>query len=51
MRIKAFPSSPVVKTWHFHCRGPGGSILGEGTKSCKPWYGQNKKERKKENVG
>ena len=29
--MKEFPGGPVVRTPHFHCRGPG-SIPGQGTK-------------------
>ena len=31
LTVWEFPGSPVVKTQHFHCRGPG-SIPGLGTK-------------------
>ena len=44
-----FPGSPVVRTQHFHCRGPG-SILGQGIKILQATHGMAKKERKKENV-
>ena len=29
--LREFPEGPVVRTWCFHCRGPG-SIPGQGTK-------------------
>lgn len=38
-----FPGSPVIKTLHFHCRGPG-TIPGRGTKISKASrHGQKKK--------
>ena len=46
---RKFPGSPVVRTQHFHCRGPG-SILGQGIKILQATHGMAKKERKKENV-
>ena len=36
---REFPGGPVVRTWHFHCCGPG-STLGQGTKI--PWCGKKK---------
>ena len=45
--MREFPGGPLVKTWCFHCSGPG-SILGWGTKiSQAMWHGQ--KEKKSEN--
>ena len=45
--MREFPGGPVVKTWCFHCSGPG-STLGWGTKiSQATWHGQ--KEKKSEN--
>ena len=48
-----FPGSPVVRTWHSHCWGPG-STPGE-LRSCKP-HGMAKKtkgrkKKKKEKSG
>ena len=39
-----FPGSPVARTWHFHCRGPG-SIPDWGAKI--PQEAQQKKKKKK----
>ena len=37
------PGGPVVRTWHFHCSGPG-SIPGWGTKILQAtWWSQKKK--------
>ena len=42
-----FPGGPVVRTWHFHFRGPG-SIRGQGTKIRKPGgAAKNKKQNQK----
>ena len=38
---REFPGGPVVRTWHFHCCGPG-SMLGQGTKI--PWCGKKKSD-------
>ena len=41
-----FPGDPVVRTWRFHCRGPG-SIPGGGTKIPQAAQrGQNKQTNK-----
>ena len=37
-----FPGSPVVRTWHFHCRGLE-LVPGQGTKMS--WHSQKKKEK------
>ena len=38
MHYLKFPDGPVVRTWHFHCQGPG-SIPGQGTKIPQTtWY-------------
>ena len=46
MGLKAFPGSLVVKTWQFHCCGPGG---------FSPWWGNAAtvwpKKKKKEKCG
>ena len=34
-----FPGGPVIRTWHFHCWGPG-SVPGQGTNipaTCAAW--------------
>ena len=41
--ILGIPGSPVVRTWHFYCRGPG-SIPGRRTKILQAvWLGQKEK--------
>ena len=41
--FREFPGSPVVRTWHFYCWGPG-SIAGWGTKILQAArHGQKKK--------
>ena len=42
--IGDFPSGPVVKTPHFHCRGTG-SILGWGTKIPQAVRPERKKKK------
>ena len=42
-----FPGGPVVRTWRFHCRGPG-SIPGQGTKIQQATQHGQKKERERE---
>ena len=42
--IRELPGGPVVRTWCFHCWGPG-SIPGQGTKILQAmWHGQKKKK-------
>ena len=42
-QVREFPGSPVVRTQHFHCGGPG-SIPGQGTKITQvAWYSQRGK--------
>ena len=44
MAFREFPGCPVVRTWCFHCRGPG-SIPGWETEILQAvWHGQKKKE-------
>ena len=46
MKRGEFPGSPVVRTWCFHCGGPG-SIPGEGTKILQATQcGKNRKTNK-----
>ena len=45
MKAWKFPGGPVLRTQHFHCRGPG-SIPGRGTKILQAMLCR-KKERKK----
>ena len=40
-----FPGGPVVRTPHFHCRGPG-SIPGQGTKILQAERRGKKKKKK-----
>ena len=44
LHSREFPGSPVVRTWCFHCQGPG-SIPGRGTKTHK--VPKKEKKRKK----
>ena len=40
--LRELPGGPAVRTWCFHCHGPG-SIPGQGTKIPEAvWYGQKK---------
>ena len=40
--FREFPCGPAVRTWHFHCRGPG-SVSGWGTKIPQArWYSKKK---------
>ena len=41
---KEFLGSPVVRTWHFHCRGLG-SVLGQGINIPKAMHCSAKKEK------
>ena len=47
------PEGPVVRTWCFHCRGPGSSP-GQGTKIsqavCVAWWKKLKKRKKSNNT-
>ena len=42
---REFPGSPVVRTLHFHCEGPG-SIPGRGTKILQSHMAQPKKKKR-----
>ena len=42
---REFPDGPVVRTWQFHCWGPG-SILGQGIRIMQATqHGQKKKKK------
>ena len=43
-KIWEFPGDPVVRIWHFHCRGPG-SIPSQGTKIPKAAQNIQKKDK------
>ena len=42
---REFPDGPVVRTWWFHCCGPGGSIPDQGTKIPQGVHCGKKKKR------
>ena len=43
---KEFPGDPLVRTWHFHCQGPG-TLVRELKILQAVWYHQNKKQKTK----
>ena len=45
--LREFPGGPVVKTWCFHCHGPG-SIPSQGTKILQATHSVAKKKKERD---